>query len=159
MRRVNTAAVGGVSPAVTGPTWTDNFSLEDPSPADDNPNPDGELIDTTNEEDPLFPVSITLLYDAIVGSPSGTADVLVNGTKLGSLDLTTTSTTLEIPTSVLQDNNSLEIDDNSGLNVNLLEDLWDSGALPPEELADVPEPASVLMLAVGAGMLARRRKS
>jgi hypothetical protein len=159
VRRANTALAGAAAPAVTSPTWTDSFSLEDLNAGDDNPNPNGELIDTANEEDTAYPVSLTVLYQGLTAAATGTVDVLVNGTKLGSLDPTATATTLTIPTNVLQDSNSVEIDDNSGQNVNILEDLFDSGALPPEDdTVEAPEPASVGVMMLGAAMLLRRRR-
>jgi hypothetical protein len=84
-------------------------------------------------------------------------DVSVNGFDIGSLDPTSSSTSLDIPLSDLEDNNTVLITNNTDENVNIDTETFDAGALPPEDdSAEVPEPACAAFGIVAVGLLVRR---
>jgi hypothetical protein len=154
-------AVAGAVPAITTPTavWTDTFTIDSENPADPEPNPIGELVDDGENEDPTAPPTLTITYSGLDTAATGNVEVLLNNIDLGHLDPTTTSTTFPLALADLQQNNNLEIDDNSGENVTILSDMFDSGALPPEDdTVEAPEPASLALLSISAMLLMRPKQ-
>ncbi len=155
----NSPAGGQSDPPVSaGSSYTTTFSLTDPS-GDPTDNPNDELVDTADEEDPSAPSTLTVTYDGLDTSATGEVDVLLNGDEIGTLDPTGTSVTLDVPAADLADGDSISIDNNTNETVNVDSETFDAGAVPPEDGDQfVPEPAAASIALLGIGMLSRRRR-
>jgi hypothetical protein len=147
-------------PVISGATYDTTFSLGDPNITDPQDNPNGELIDATNEEDPADPPNLIINYSGLDTNLTGEVDVLLNGIQIGTLDPSLTSVTLDVSPADIQDGDTLEIANNSNELVNINSEYFDAGALPIEDAsAFVPEPAAGAIALFGLGYLARRRRS
>jgi MYXO-CTERM domain-containing protein len=163
----NPRVKGGVAPTSdstsglisSGDSFTSTFSLEDLNASDPNPNPNGEVIDSDNEDDMSDPPNLTIAYDGLDTSAVGAVSVAINGDVIGDLDPTNSSVTLDIPLTDLEDGDSVLITNDSDETVNIDSETFDAGALPPEDdSSEVPEPAAAAIAFMGLGLLARRRQ-
>jgi hypothetical protein len=156
----NSPAGGQSDPPVSaGSSYTTSFSLTDPS-GDPTDNPNDELVDTADEEDPSAPSTLTVTYSGLDTNATGEVDVMLNGDEIGTLDPTGTSVTLDVPAADLEDGDTLSIDNNTDETVNVLSESFDAGAVPPEDGDQfVPEPAAASIALLGVGLLSRRRRA
>ncbi len=153
------ALTAGASATTSTAVWTDTFTVDSENGADPEPNPNGELVDDGENEDPTAPPTLNITYSGLDTNAIGNVEVLLNNIDLGHLDPTSTSTTFSLSLADLLDTNNLEIDDNSGEGITILSDTFDSGALPPEDdTVEAPEPASLGLLSLSALMLTRRTR-